>query len=1711
MTEVAALGLRVTGVADIDRASSSLDRLTKSSKSADQVSGSLSAESRNTSKALADASKSADDFSNSLQKVLDRANPLGKAHRENARDADILKKAYREGRIGAEEFARANDFLERELKDTEKALGKTSAAVSKMAKLAAGAFAGIKLTGLIKDVTMANSRFEQLGMVMGVVGRNAGLSQSQVARYAKEVESMGISMTESRQTVIRMIQAQMDLTKAAELARLAQDAAVIANTNSSDALGRLIIGLQSGQVEILRNMGLNVNFAASYSKLAAEMGVTVDQLSEVDKVQARTNAVMEAGSQIAGSYAASMGNAGKQLGSTTRHVENLQVALGAVWQGEFSGGVEAYSSALKVLGENADTVAQVLKTGVYAAAGMAAGALAKKTAATVSAMLAARAQAAEELRLANAHVAATAQALAHATANNTLTGATGRLTAATVAHEAALKRQAAAQAASAGIGRALLGVMGGPAGLAITAGAVALSFVNWGRSAEEAARESIALREETNLLTRAVKELDAAQAQQVLQKMEEPYKVAKEEARKYAAQIEYLTMQLDRHPRSAKVDEWNRSLVDARGNLSTVNEAIAEQEEKMRRLNERINEITQAREENNNVLAETDEVGKRWLASLQQRADFSGGLTEVQRVSIAIEKGYAGALSETDKALALANAAIIDRNNAIKSSVKPIKDIDSAYRSLYDSLFPAEAAHRKYNEQIALLKKHLSGDQLARAVSKLTKEFTGGDADGAAKAIEEYNKNLKTLVDRLNPAAVAARTFKEEQELLLDAIARTGDPTGELARSLKTLEQQYAETSKVTNEWTKWTESALERVDSAFADAWRNIGDGFGSFRDNLTNAFKQMLAELAHLAITRPIVLQIGAALGIGGASGSALAGVAGGGGGDGGIGGLSGLWSGARSLIGGNQFGSGISDLGRAISPTGDMGNWFSSAGQYANWQYGLAGIVGGLAGNMLGGYGGTGGSLGATIGMAAGGPIGAVAGAVIGAVLGSLFGGSKTSPELNLRTVATGTMPSGGTGWEHHGGAYASGVFGDIGFADYGTQRLSTLFPDGEHDFLEAIAGMDAMMASLAQSEEQFKAMESAARSWSASAGGPQGIVDQLSDRTAAILGAIDGEFGRFVASIDGGLEEIVATALIAREAMSLLSASQERLGFRFDETAKGAYESALAIAELTGGLDNLAALQSSYYQAYFSETEHAAHLLEDLTQALAEMGMQLPKSRDGFRALVEAQDLNTEAGQRNYVALLQLAGGFDQLQQRLEAAAAGIAREREGLERSLLQLQGNTAEIRRRELEQLDPSNRALQQHIWALQDQEAAASEAAAGINNAMHDLQGAFRQLEKSVQAEQRILREAHSATTQSIRNNMSRVQDAMSRTDRIASSLRSTLDGMMRTDLGLEPARAQSQAYLRNVLASGGLGDPDELKRALQVVAEPSEHLFSNFEDYQRDFWRTAKVVSKLEERASEQLTTEQRSLQALEQQITQADRQFEREMARLDGVLEQQAAVLAAQHGHLDWLATINDSALSIADAIAALEFAFEAAKLTPLPPPPPPPPPSGGGSSGSIRDVLHSDLDAVERTIRDAYAIILQSSISAADIDYWSSVGLERSELARAIAHTGMLEGSQHAASWWERYGHLDEIPGFATGGIASGPMSGYPVELHGTEAVIPLNGGNIPLNVPGIKALLREVTELRRDLAASQRTIAENTGKSARVLEREEMERRQEELV
>lgn len=310
---------------------------------------------------------------------------------------------------------------------------------------------------------------------------------------------------------------------------------------------------------------------------------------------------------------------------------------------------------------------------------------------------------------------------------------------------------------------------------------------------------------------------------------------------------------------------------------------------------------------------------------------------EIEKVKTSLN-GQAGAAK-------LSEAEMKAAAKASNEAAKEASALGDSYQSLYDSLYPAEAAQRQYNEQVALLSKYLTGDKLAAAISKLNESIGDGDHDAVAKAIEDYRKEVETLEDRLDPVGKATKQYQKDVALLASAHER-GEISGEkYATMLATLEGEYAKATEVSGEWAQWTESALERVDGAFADAWKNIGDGFSGFRDSLTNAFKQMLAELAHMAITKPIVMQIGAALGIGGGSsgGGLLSSVMGGGSGGG--------MDFGKILNYGQSIYSGLTGVGPAVLAgyqSGGIGGALSGgAGYYGNLAGNAASTVGGWFG--------------------------------------------------------------------------------------------------------------------------------------------------------------------------------------------------------------------------------------------------------------------------------------------------------------------------------------------------------------------------------------------------------------------------------------------------------------------------------------------------------------------------------------------------------------------------------------------------------------------------------------------------------------------------------------------------------------------------------------------------------------------------------------------
>jgi len=222
---------------------------------------------------------------------------------------------------------------------------------------------GASLVAASTAVVLVAARNEELGVVLETVGRNAGYTADEMYAYEDGVKAMGITTAAARQALVQMTQADVDLAQATDLARLAQDAAVIAQLDSSQALEQLITGTQRGSIVMLRQLGINVQFEDSYKEMALALGKNVDALTDQERQQARVNIVLKAGEAIAGTYEAAMGTAGKQLRSMNRHVQELADEFGQALLPTMSSVVEGATDLLKGFRELPDplkaTIAQV--------------------------------------------------------------------------------------------------------------------------------------------------------------------------------------------------------------------------------------------------------------------------------------------------------------------------------------------------------------------------------------------------------------------------------------------------------------------------------------------------------------------------------------------------------------------------------------------------------------------------------------------------------------------------------------------------------------------------------------------------------------------------------------------------------------------------------------------------------------------------------------------------------------------------------------------------------------------------------------------------------------------------------------------------------------------------------------------------------------------------------------------------------------------------------------------------------------------------------------------------------------------------------------------------------------------------------------------------------------------------------------------------------
>lgn len=154
----------------------------------------------------------------------------------------------------------------------------------------------------------------------------------------------------------------------------------------------------------------------------------------------------------------------------------------------------------------------------------------------------------------------------------------------------------------------------------------------------------------------------------------------------------------------------------------------------------------------------------------------------------------------------------------------------------------------------------------------------------------------------------------------------------------------------------------------------------------------------------------------------------------------------------------------------------------------------------------------------------------------------------------------------------------------------------------------------------------------------------------------------------------------------------------------------------LAKLSGGAQNFAATLTSYTDSVLTDTQKQAAAHRLLEESFAALNVPVAKTTDELHTLVVAQDYATDAGRRTALALMQLAPTLKNLTSAAEQEAKSI-------QSKIDTVLGNTAAIRAKELAALTPANQALQQRLWALED-EAKVTKQRIELQNRLDELLG---------------------------------------------------------------------------------------------------------------------------------------------------------------------------------------------------------------------------------------------------------------------------------------------------------------------------------------------------------------------------------------------------
>jgi hypothetical protein len=1516
-------------------------------------------------------------------------------------------------------------------------------------QLLAAGYAALKIGEYIKDSAMLAARYETLDVVMGVVGRTAGYTKTQMDATAQAVAKQGITMTESRNNVIKLVQAHVDLSHASDLARIAQDAAVIGNINSSEAFERLVNGVARGNVLILRNIGINVNLQSAYAQMADSLGKSTLQLTENERVQARLNAVLERGTDIAGTYEAAMDTASKQITSMKRYTEDLRTTFGEVFTESLTIGVMALTDGLKdangeinELAKNdqladwgrdvTDVFVKIANTVDNVWIGMRrvalsiqhdmnldqikkrfAAELKEKDDRTGTQKFFGQSTAVTDRINAERNIAVGLENAEYEKQIADLGSKVDRFERSSDERRAArlakkkkdaderlkVDQDYATRATALLIANANKSVEEQRAAQAKLAKEVYQGTPTYRDSEERATKPKVDQADNTRLqdtLARIEKEA-AAEKQSTEQQMK------LDDMRHKAGEMlddEYYARRRDGIGVLAMIDAdmYQKELAALRGHHNSTQAEEAKNQKAIHDIIDKQNAANNKAFFDQQSAEEEERLRQKKQYDDAVKATLGDGASTIKGLNDQIEKQreHNAEIGKTKEQVELAKQAQVDlRTTQLQSDADYLRDglakweLDDQSRALFQirlTNLDEEIARRR--TLAGLLQDGAEREAIAAASKSIDQYLSPTKAEnfgnslkkglsGAARALVD----LSGAMEKYGAKQAANDKARAEAQVLLNG------NDADRAKGLKDLEA-------INAKGTKAQLAGYGDMAGAAASFFGEHSRGYQSLMavSQVFHAAELAMttAELVPKAISAVLTQGQGDPYTAFGRMAAMAALVAGLGVAIGGAGGGSANVSkdrqaaqGAGTVLGDSSAKSDsikrsidliekntYQDLAISSSMLTTLKSIDSNIASFASQlvrstnitnpeislNSGVSGANKGTAALAAVGY--TAGSMVTLIGSVLG-PLGALAGVLISRIpvvsklMSSVFGGKQSVQDSGITMSPTqlAQVLASGANVKSYADIKTSGGWFSSGHTDTKSDSLSD---DANRQITSIISSMASSITAAAGligiSGDDFT---NKLNSFVVDIGNVS-LKDLKGEELQKALESIFSKLGdQMAAYAVGGLEKLQQVGEGYLETLARVATEYQTVDVVFQSFGKAFGTVGLAsieardrLVQLAGGLDKFTSQGEYFLTNFFTDAEQAAALKARIDPTLSQYGLSTegPDASKLFRDFVVGIDTTTEAGAKAYTELTAIAQAFHTVVDAAKGAAETQA--------SLLELQaqiyeltgdkaGAAAVLQQQHVAALrdtDPALREATQKLWDLQAAASAIDKVKADGTALVGDVDKAYSVLQGVVAREKAILQTRIDAETK-----------VVDRLKSLSESIHSTLDSLDppgTEELSRSNAQAQIRAALATAQSGAQMSDAQvtALKKAFSTVTKDSAAQFGSYNDYLRDFLSTRNDLAQLGDVTDDQLSTEQKSLDALNAQVKQMDE------------------MLAAEQEQINVLKGISTVGLSIDQGIQAL--------------------------NGSIAKAMTNPSVAGVSAISGAYASALGRAPDAAGLDYWQN---------------------------------------------------------------------------------------------------------------------------